>query len=242
MFFDLLKNFFTKEHHNGEHNKKTESAELKKFNEARINNYQLFKEKLLYLYKNSDKILLLIYETEKSKVDINDLMGFLLYDSSLEQNFFYERFEFVINRSSFQEYKAAQRMECSIYLLDCLYHILEYQFEKLDYNADTKLEDTYELRFGYLTVALKLLQAVRCYLSMEGWFDSEEYFFSEYISKKYYNTFLKQGINVSESTNNKLVKQIYFMNEAIFDSRILIEEMVEEIKQIEMEKERFIKK
>lgn len=128
------------------------------------------------------------------------------------------------------------------YLLDCLYHILECQFDNLDDNADAKLEDTYELKFGYLTVTLKLLQAVRSYLSMEGWFVSEEYFFNEHRAKKYYDTFFKQGINISVSMNNKLVKQVYCMNEAIFDNRVLIEEMAEEINQIEMTKEEIIKK
>lgn len=181
-----------------------------------------FFEKLLYLYQNSDKILLLLYYSEETDLTIADLEALLFQNRDLNKIYCFNRIDDLIQHSEFEPVEADIRMECTIYLLDVLYHILDDVFQNLDSNEiSEEIEDSYEQQLEYLTIALTLFQNVRQYSHFEEWFDVRDSFFEDGESEEYYNELKKQACFLGKPYTNDLIKQIYCNNDIAMNEKVV---------------------
>ena len=192
-----------------------------------------FFEKLLYLYQNSDKILLLLYYSAETNLTMADLEALLFQNRDLNKLDCFKQIENLIRHSEFDPVEADNRMECTIYLLDVLYHILDAVFQNLDSNdVDEEIEDSYEQQLEYLAIALTLFQNVRQYSHFEEWFDVRDSFFEEGEDEEYYQKLKQQACFFSKPYTNDLIKQIYRNNDIAMNEKI-VSDFAKRIAQIE---------
>ncbi len=192
-----------------------------------------FFEKLIYLYQNSDKILLLLYYSEETDLTIADLAALLFQNKELSKIYCYKRIDDLIHNSEFDPVEADTRMKCAIYLLDAMYHILDDAFQNIDSNiVAEEIEDCYEQQLEYLTIALTLFQNIRQYSYLEEWFDVRDSFFEDGEASEYYQELKAQAQFLHEPYTNDLIKQIYRNNDIASDEKV-VETLAKRIEKIE---------
>lgn len=190
-----------------------------------------FQEKLLYLYQNSNKLLLLMYYYEETGLSIADFSSLLFQNKELGQMICYRKMEKLLESYSFDPVGSDNKMECSIALLDMLYHIIDSQYQSLE--DDEQLEEIYEERLEYIMIALSLFQNIKQYSYLKEWFDIRESFFDEDSFQDYYRELKKQEQELPKPTLNELVKHIY-RNNMISMDRKLIDSFSKKIENIEL--------
>lgn len=204
--------------------------------ESKINSYkELFQEKLLYLYKNSDKILTLLCYSDETKLTIADLSSLLFQNKKLEDIYSYRKFQEYIESSMFDSVSSDNRMECCIYLLDMLYHTLDETFQKVDFDyVEEELEDNYEQRLECLSVFIALFENVKISSSFKELFEVRESYFDEENFEEIYQLLREQEKFLVLPVANDFVKFICH-NNAIAMNRSMVEFFIREIEQFEFQ-------
>lgn len=196
---------------------------------------ELFQEKLLYLYKNSDKILTLLCYNDETNLTIVDLSNLLFQNKKLEDIYSYRKFKGYIESSKFDSVSSDNRMECCIGLLDMLYHILDEAFQKVDFDyVEEELENNYEQRLECLIVFITLFENVKKSCSMKKLFEVRESYFDEENFEEIYQLLCAQEQFLSPPLANDYVKFVCH-NNAIAINYDVVAFFIREIEQFEFQ-------